>query len=241
MELHLLEDASAPAAAEATSADASFTATERVVAAVWSAALGLDYISPDDNFFAIGGDSLAALRLTRQLWLEWVPRGSDGLDEATDEYGVISSALSPAALFNSPVLRHFAAAIDRSGIKLTAQPCPAAAVADTHTQSYQLRRAAAVGNIDAILGLLANKADPNGGVYKSSPGVAPLHLAHSCEVVTTLVAAKAQLTIVTPGGVLPVHLAAAHGRIEALDQMLQCGSPILAQDRNSQKPLHYAA
>lgn len=46
---------------------ASETAVYEVVAAAWSAALNREQIADDDDFFALGGDSLAASRLTASL------------------------------------------------------------------------------------------------------------------------------------------------------------------------------
>ncbi len=43
------------------------SATERLVASLWQDGLGLDDISPNDNFYELGGDSLLATTLTRKL------------------------------------------------------------------------------------------------------------------------------------------------------------------------------
>ncbi|MBW0102230.1 non-ribosomal peptide synthetase/MFS transporter [Pseudonocardia sp. KRD291] len=43
------------------------TATEKRVAAAWSAVLGVDGPSIDDSFFALGGDSFAALKVVRRI------------------------------------------------------------------------------------------------------------------------------------------------------------------------------
>ncbi|MDT7797559.1 MAG: hypothetical protein QOI78_992, partial [Actinomycetota bacterium] len=55
----------APAAPEA-GADyaAPETETEEVLAAIWAEALGLDRVGVEDNFFALGGDSVRSLRIT---------------------------------------------------------------------------------------------------------------------------------------------------------------------------------
>ncbi|MDG4783344.1 amino acid adenylation domain-containing protein [Micromonospora sp. WMMD961] len=59
-----------PAPAHATG-DAAGTAArtplERQIAGVWSEVLGIDEISIDDSFFALGGDSFAALRVIRRI------------------------------------------------------------------------------------------------------------------------------------------------------------------------------
>ncbi|WP_410171937.1 phosphopantetheine-binding protein [Amycolatopsis heterodermiae] len=55
----------APAAPDA-GADyaAPETETEEVLAAIWAEALGLDRVGVEDNFFALGGDSVRSLRIT---------------------------------------------------------------------------------------------------------------------------------------------------------------------------------
>ncbi|MFJ8580937.1 phosphopantetheine-binding protein [Micromonospora sp. NPDC093277] len=45
----------------------SETAVYEVVAAAWSAALNRDPVTDDDDFFALGGDSLAAMRMAASL------------------------------------------------------------------------------------------------------------------------------------------------------------------------------
>lgn len=60
------------AAAGATATDApvaALSASERAVAAVWAEVLGLDAaaLSPDSDFFAVGGDSLLAMRVLTRL------------------------------------------------------------------------------------------------------------------------------------------------------------------------------
>jgi non-ribosomal peptide synthetase component F len=55
----------APAApAESAGYAAPETETEEVLAAIWAEALDLDRVGVEDNFFALGGDSLRSLRIT---------------------------------------------------------------------------------------------------------------------------------------------------------------------------------
>ncbi|WP_410618625.1 non-ribosomal peptide synthase/polyketide synthase [Amycolatopsis sp. cmx-8-4] len=54
-----------PAAPEAGAAYAApETETEEVLAAIWAEALGVDRVGVEDNFFALGGDSVRSLRIT---------------------------------------------------------------------------------------------------------------------------------------------------------------------------------
>jgi amino acid adenylation domain-containing protein len=69
--------------------------TEELVADAWCAVLGIEQVSATDNFFALGGQSLLAIRLAARL------RRSLGL------------ALPMVAVFENPYLRELAAYIDR--------------------------------------------------------------------------------------------------------------------------------
>ncbi len=58
----------APAEAPAAAADGAFADdVEAAIAAVWRELLGVREVGPQDNFFALGGDSLIALGLTARL------------------------------------------------------------------------------------------------------------------------------------------------------------------------------
>jgi thioesterase domain-containing protein/acyl carrier protein len=71
------------------------TATEKVIADVWARAMRVDSIGPDSHFFAIGGDSLAAVTLNMRI------------EAALD-------VLLPAQLvMEAPVLRDYAAMVDK--------------------------------------------------------------------------------------------------------------------------------
>lgn len=39
------------------------TATEQALAEIWREVLGVDIVTPDDNFFALGGSSLKAMQV----------------------------------------------------------------------------------------------------------------------------------------------------------------------------------
>jgi acyl carrier protein len=71
------------------------TETERFVAEVWAEVLGRAEVGATDEFFALGGHSLAATRVTGRL------RERLGID------------LPVAALFDRPVLADFAAELER--------------------------------------------------------------------------------------------------------------------------------
>lgn len=62
---------------------------ERRVAAIWSDVLGEDDIAPDDDFFDLGGSSIAAVRI--------LPRIADELDVQV-EIGMIFDHPTPREL-----------------------------------------------------------------------------------------------------------------------------------------------
>jgi len=63
-------DAPVPAVSPAA-ADASLDAVEGAIAAVWRELLGVEQIEPQDDFFALGGHSLAAVRLFARIRKEF--------------------------------------------------------------------------------------------------------------------------------------------------------------------------
>ncbi len=82
----------APAAVAATAADthvAPRTEAERVLAGVWCDVLGAPRVGAHDNFFQLGGDSLAAVRMVGRI---------------ADAFGQVS----PYAVFDAPTLAEFA-------------------------------------------------------------------------------------------------------------------------------------
>ncbi len=71
------------------------TETEATLAAIWANILGCDVEKGSDNFFQLGGDSLAVIEMLCQIGEQW------GVN------------LSLALLFESPILSTLAAEIDR--------------------------------------------------------------------------------------------------------------------------------
>lgn len=72
-------------------------AVEPALAAIWADVLGVDHVSPDDDFFALGGTSLLAMQIVAR---------------ASDEFGV-DVALD--ALFEAPTVAGLARRIDGAG------------------------------------------------------------------------------------------------------------------------------
>lgn len=81
--------------ADAVERPAGFaTATQERVARIWSQALGADVVTPEDDFFQLGGDSLLALRILFAL------RRAFGVD------------LPPITLFAATTVEELARRID---------------------------------------------------------------------------------------------------------------------------------
>ncbi|MEV6162007.1 phosphopantetheine-binding protein, partial [Streptomyces sp. NPDC052052] len=57
--------------APARSARRTESDTERLLAEIWSGFLGFDEIGPDDDFFALGGDSTNATRMMARITEQW--------------------------------------------------------------------------------------------------------------------------------------------------------------------------
>jgi amino acid adenylation domain-containing protein len=74
------------------------TGTERLVAGVWADLLGVERVGADDDFFAIGGHSLLAIKAVTRLRRE-LPEGSAGV--------------AVMDVFRAPTVRGLAALLDR--------------------------------------------------------------------------------------------------------------------------------
>jgi amino acid adenylation domain-containing protein len=103
---------------------APWTATERKLADIWSAVLGLPAVGTHDNFFDLGGDSLSAMQMMSRVW---------------DEYLV---PLPLRCLFEGPTVAELALALT---LRLALQSGPrqlAAALADVERFSEEEARVA---------------------------------------------------------------------------------------------------
>ncbi|MGQ4420041.1 condensation domain-containing protein, partial [Streptomyces sp. SAS_269] len=98
------------------------TPAERLVAAAWTDVLDTDEVGADDDFFALGGDSILAVRVTSRL------RAAFGTD------------VSPRLLFTHSTLSDLAAALGEPGDGDTADTIPAAAPDAPAPLSYAQQR-----------------------------------------------------------------------------------------------------
>ncbi|MFL6116766.1 MAG: condensation domain-containing protein, partial [Catenulispora sp.] len=94
-----------PAADAGAAADAAYiaprTRAERVVADVWAEVLGADRVGAEDDFFALGGDSILSIRVASRLRAE------------------LGVEVSPLAVFSDPTVASLAAALSAGGSAAT--------------------------------------------------------------------------------------------------------------------------
>ncbi len=234
------------------------TRMENAILKVWSQIIGISHISRYDNFFRLGGDSLGALRCVRILWKDYINNGGiEKLHEKTSEFGDIDSVLSPSLLLQFPVLKDFAAYIEKVGLSviddgsnsnntLKRKQHPTDAESNIlHVEKDQnmlaLCEASRCGYLDVVRSLLIKEhVDPNCGVTRKNPGITPLHVACSIQVVDLLICSGAKLTLPAPGGLLPIHNAASNNSC-ILQKLIELKVPMLAQDQNKQIAIHHAA
>ncbi|HEV2087561.1 MAG TPA: non-ribosomal peptide synthetase [Cryptosporangiaceae bacterium] len=97
-----VDRAALPAPARPAAADPDavqpLTPAERTVAAVWCEVLGVERVGAEDNFFALGGQSVLAIGLAARLRRR------------------VGRAIPLVAVFKHPVLRQFAAYLDEQGL-----------------------------------------------------------------------------------------------------------------------------
>jgi len=92
-----LDRGALPTPESAPVADEDLSPTEELLAGIWAGMFGVDHVGRDDNFFALGGDSLAALKLIARLMTDYGPE------------------VPARAVFSAPTLADLAAELDRIG------------------------------------------------------------------------------------------------------------------------------
>ncbi len=126
-----------PAASGEAAGSASLNPVERTIAEVWRELLGVEEIGTEDDFFALGGHSLAAVRLFARIRKQY----------AVD--------LPLATLFQAPTLGALAAVVAHAGGLDTAQPAaepekPASNVISLVTRSWSPLVAICRGRADRV-------------------------------------------------------------------------------------------
>ena len=126
-----------PGASGEAAGGASLNPVERTIAEVWRELLGVEEIGTEDDFFALGGHSLAAVRLFARIRKQY----------AVD--------LPLATLFQAPTLGALAAVVAHAGGLDTAQPAaepekPASNVISLVTRSWSPLVAICRGRADRV-------------------------------------------------------------------------------------------
>ena len=200
---------------------------ERALASIWTEFLGVGRtLRRTDNFFSLGGDSLAAVRASREFAKQYVEGGEKLIDDSIDQYGNFDNVLSPLVLLQHPVLHEYAALIRNAGIVIarslsesagsdmpnlpsTYKVCPVST--EEGILNRALRDASENGDLACVRVLLSLGANPDSGVTRKLPGVSALHAATSnshVDVVRELLKGGAKVTVCTSNHVTPVHIAA---------------------------------
>ncbi|CAE7253525.1 srfAB [Symbiodinium sp. CCMP2592] len=215
------------------------------IAAAWSEVLGVPVRSPRAHFLALGGDSLAALRVCQRLAKRSANElGSFGelLPEPLQRPQTTDSRL-PAHLLSRPYLVDYLVHLQRSAVGADfKEPGSAGSVSETGQASYQeiLQQAAGVGALGAVRNIL-RRSD----VHEPATCIrTPLHAA--CmngrdEVVRLLLEARVSPTSADKNGVQPIHLAAQGGSEEVLTLLITARAKLDATSTEKQTVLHFAA
>lgn len=233
---------------------------EIFVAQVWQHALGLPWVSRDDVFGRLGGDSLAAMRAVLLLRNDLTGTHPDRADLNT---GRVAGPFAPAHLRPEMALREYAAfldlQLDRGRLEVvqrpdgdtwmlqTSAPLTEPSGSDTSSSSTEmgatLMQAAALGCTPLADFILRNQLRPPNPAPRQRQWT-PLHAAakggHS-ETVTMLLRCGCS-PMVTNQVVrsFPAHIASA-ASAECLAVLLAAGTPISVRDANKQSLLHWAA
>mmetsp|Transcript_11571 Transcript_11571/g.27486 ORF Transcript_11571/g.27486 Transcript_11571/m.27486 type:complete len:520 (-) Transcript_11571:1224-2783(-) len=228
----------------------------RLVAEAWEEELGVPsplLASPGADWFALGGDSLGALRCCRRI-AERAP-SARGCGGSAGAFGELLGPLAPAEMLQRPRLSEFARHLGSSlGALCGEEPSPpegppgASSPDGEGSELTALAYEAAAAGASSVLRflLLAEGLDPSGRSRNNSDKsfTTLLHVAvsHGREhAVSELLSLGASPHTADRAGVLPVHLAAQKGPTGILKMILSAGANIYARDDSSQSVLHHAA
>ncbi|TCK22284.1 type I polyketide synthase [Pseudonocardia endophytica] len=204
--------AGAPAQAPATTGDrfprpdlaapyvAPSTGTERTVAELWSAVLGVEPVGADDAFFDLGGNSLLSVQMT-------------GLVRKR-----LGGSVPPVALLEAPTARAFAALLDEQGVAVPQERAPAAV---PEPRPDRESGGPGASGVDAYLPSWRPRTVPLGDLDARLRAAGPWMLLVDDErgedLVERLAVAGAEAVVVRPGDTLSAE---AHG-----DFTLPVGEP----------------
>ncbi|CAK9019151.1 unnamed protein product [Durusdinium trenchii] len=224
-----------------------------MIAAAWREVLQVPCASKHANFLALGGDSMAALRVCQQLATRCLAGASSG------EFGEeLPEPLLPLHLLNRPCLVDFLQHLQRSSLgswfsdpEVTEDMQEDEEEEEGEKKTFDgelsmseiLHHAAGVGAIEVVQSFL--KRDSTTLVSACVAGRrTPLHAAcmnGHAEVVKLLLEAQASAMGMDSKQVQPLHLAAQGGSLEVLALLLAARARMDATTRDQQTALHFAA
>lgn len=108
-----LPEASCAVRLDRTNHLGSLTKLERAIADIWGEVLGIEgaRLGPQDHFLALGGNSVAILRVSRRLAAAAKAKGA-----TVDPDGPVAFALAPERLIHSPRLHQYSHVLEKSGV-----------------------------------------------------------------------------------------------------------------------------
>lgn len=249
--------------------DAPSAGWESEIAEAWASELGTaGRLTRESHFAALGGDSLAALRvcqglaaLLRQKNFDLVDSaGKDvgGTATAGGEFGELLGTLAPAELLKRPVLHEFAAHLriaygslpveeqeaqtEAAQVDGDVDMCTGIELASGISTGDALVYKAAADNLAwAVRLLLSRRAAVDQGAARHP---SPLHVAclhGSSECITVLLGAKASVGTRDMQGRTPLHFASQRCSVEAITSLLRARAAPNIRDDHRQSALHHAA
>ena len=222
---------------------------ERAVASTWRSVLGISrQLLRTDNFFKLGGDSLGALRSTREFTKAWVHGGAQLLSNITDDYGNVQHVLSPMIMLRHPVLQEYAQVLEKAGVKI----CDAFAKTDdsglssqTESQSNANTSRSDQVSINSIG--IENKSDARSHgksthhlnvALRDASEHGDLRSVHA--LIALGVDPNSGITRHRPG-VSALHAAVSSGHLSVVKALLQSGARVTVCTADKTTPVHIAA
>ena len=234
---------------------------ESLVASAFSAELGVRVDRRGASLLALGGDSLAALRVCQRLTKVQpvaADRDADGSGKAnsgSNQFGELLGALAPIELIRRPTVREFARHLTRSfgdiGTSNTPDVPPTLSastqgrVREEDGEGYTLlRKACLVGLPWAVGALLADGVPPLVAPPHAPPHAHPLHCAAArgrAGCVEMLLCRGATTNAAAADGGTALHAAANCGNVAVVAALLGAGANPYAENSNSMTAAAVAA
>jgi hypothetical protein len=222
--------------------DAPNTGLEKVIAETWSAELGVSLPGREAHFPALGGDSMAALRVCLRLRHSLLSGRIDNAEgdaagglpaDQTGTFGELMGPLAPAELLQRPRLMDFARHLQNSFPDSGIAELGAIEEAASTTEE---------SNND-IVGIAVEDASIM-GPEGDDPWCTLLRRAASAgseDVSQVALTHCADLSISSDKGPTPLHLACLNGHSAIASTLLEAQASPATQDRSGRTPLHFSA